>query len=225
MTIDPRRRQKRLAQKAAKRKAQVAKKQRMERSHSGSSIQAKRAALHPVYECLMNAGIFQSGIGHVLISRRIGALVAVGLFLLDVACLGAKDATFGLKSVAEYDALLERIRETEDLTEIEPACARKLIEGAVAYARGLGFEPHKDYHGAAQILGAIDADECPRTFEYGKDGKPLYISGPFDSQARINLICRTLEKSCGPGGFHYIVRLAGPEPEEDREWGDEEDGL
>ncbi len=223
MPVDPRRRQKRIAQKAAWRKAQVAKKQRTERSRSGASFRAKMAALHPVHECYVHAGIFKSGIGHVLVSRRIGSQVAVGFFLLDVYCLGVKDAAFGLKSMAQYEALIERMRTTEDLTEIEPACARKLIVGAVAYARGLGFKPHKDYYGAALILGTIDPDECPKTFEYGKDGEPLYVSGPFDSQARINLICKTLERTCGSDGFHYIVGLS--EPEEDLDWVDEENGL
>ncbi len=221
MAINPRRRQKQLARRAAKRKVQVAKKQRGGLSSSHATFQAKMAAQHPLHECLVHVGLFESGLGHVIVSRRLGTQVAGGVFLIDIYCLGAKDAMFGLWSLPDYGAMVERLLRTGDMAELEPACARKLIEGAVAYARGLGFKPHRDYHKAAPILGDIDPSQCSRVFEFGKDGKPLYVAGPFDSQARINLIRRTLEERCGSDGYHYLIPMSGLNPDESSEWTEE----
>ncbi|NWG13804.1 MAG: hypothetical protein HXY20_09745 [Acidobacteria bacterium] len=171
----------------------------------------------------MHAGIFDAGIGHVIISRRVGPQIAVGLFLVDVYCLGVKDAAAGFRTPAEYAALIERFRENEDLVEIEPACARKLVESAVAYARDPGLSPHKDCFEAAPLFGDIDPGGCPRDFEFGKDGKPLYISGPFEPEGRINMILGKLDEACGPDGYHFMIPEPGFETGEESEWMDEED--
>lgn len=220
MSIDPRRRQKRLARKAAKHKAQVAKKRRMQQA--GAAFPAKIAAGHPIHECLMSGDLFETGLGHVIVSRRVGAGVAAGFFLVDVYCLGVKDAAFSLYTPGEYEAALDRLT-TRQLREIEPACARKLIEGAVAYAGNLGIRPHKDYYKAAPILGDLDTDRCSQDFEYGKDGLPLYIPGPYDSPARITLIRRILEDRCGRDGYHFILGGTALELDQDPDWFDEEE--
>src|SRR5260221_1818025 len=88
--------------------------------------------------------------------------------------------------------------------EIPPAPARRFVEPAVAYARNLGFPPHPDYHRAKLIFGEIDAAEASEELEFGKDGKPFFIAGPNDNQARCRQILATLERSCGPSGSHFM---------------------
>ncbi|MFQ5825644.1 MAG: hypothetical protein ACE5JB_16520, partial [bacterium] len=78
-------------------------------------------------------------------------------------------------------------------------------EGAVAYAKDLGFSPHPDYRIANKILGDIDPDVCPMSFEFGKDGKPFFIAGPYDTPKKCKMIMDTLTKRCGQDGFHYMV--------------------
>ncbi len=102
---------------------------------------------------------------------------------MDIFCLGVKNAYIKLMSEEEYHFRLENIREQEYLKAIHPSCARKLVEGTVEYAKELGFSPHKDYRSARKIFGEIEKDICPRSFEFGKDGKPFYIAGPNDSEA------------------------------------------
>jgi hypothetical protein len=41
--------------------------------------------------------------------------------------------------------------------------------------------------------------------EFGKDGKPLFIAGPHDGQARCRQILATLARSCGPDGSHFFM--------------------
>jgi len=38
----------------------------------------------------------------------------------------------------------------------------------------------------------------------GKDGKPLFISGPYDDVPRI---MARLEKAVGRGGLHFLTRV------------------
>jgi hypothetical protein len=76
------------------------------------------------------------------------------------------------------------MRQNMHLRKVEPAYAKKLILDAIAYARNNGFEPHKDYRLASKVLRDIDETTCKTEFTFGKDGKPFYITGPNDSEAR-----------------------------------------
>ena len=64
------------------------------------------------------------------------------------------------------------LREHDPVT-LEPAAARKLIEGAVAFARAHGLPPHRDYPKAMLIFGDVDPNACGDEFAYGKNGKPF----------------------------------------------------
>ncbi len=61
----------------------------------------------------------------------------------------------------------------ESMQTISPACARKLIEDCVAYAKNLGFSPDYDYKKAKNVLSDIKIYECFEDFEFGKDGKHM----------------------------------------------------
>lgn len=108
-------------------------------------------------------------------------------------------------SEREFEELLDHIRRQNPLERVDPACARKLVEGAVDYARDLGLAPHKDYARAARIFGDIDPAACPREFVFGRDGKPFYVSGPEDGPGFIRRVLRTLEKNVGPDGYHHLT--------------------
>jgi hypothetical protein len=159
-------------------------------------------------DALRSAKLFDSGCGYLVVSRfKADGRVEAGFFLLDVFCLGVKDAGFyRFNSVADYqESLLDRVFRDEDPVRMTPAAARKLAEGAVSYARGLGFSPGVDYKKASRVFGGITTTDCNEEFVFGKDGKPLYIQGPSDPPARVERILRALELRCGEGGYHYIV--------------------
>ncbi len=133
----------------------------------------------------------------------------MGAFLLDVYCLGVKDAFFGDLTREEYDEQKQQLALESELEMIDPSCARKLIEGGVDYAEQYGLKPHRDYRVAKQVFGEIDSAACPMVFEYGKDGKPLYVSGPRDGPLKVRKIMRTLEMKCGEGGYGYMLNAEG----------------
>lgn len=217
MAIDPKKRQKKLEKKAAKRKAvQVAKKD----THTGGVLSSARqlavAGLSPIYECLMPERLFEVGIGNVIVSRKMAnGDIGASFFLVDVYCLGVKFAFFQTMSNTEYVHKLASLGWHETFTKIHPACARKLVENSAAYAKEIGFDPDPDYHVARKIFGDVDAGECPTEFTFGKDGKPFFISGPKDTPARCKKIMNILLRRFGPEGFDYLMPLEMVSSEED----------
>lgn len=92
---------------------------------------------------------------------------------------------------------------------MEPCCARKLVEDAVEYASKLGIPPHPDYKKGCRVFGGISVADCDQEFEFGNDGKPFFMQGPYDSPKKVARIMSLLTDRCGEGNFHYL--LAVPE--------------
>ncbi|MCD4652600.1 hypothetical protein K8T06_01550, partial [bacterium] len=126
-------------------------------------------------------------------------------------CLGVKNALFKVVSESEYEKTLKpqlmHIDDDQSFEKIDSACARKLVEGAVSYAKELGFSPHKDYRSVKKIFGNIDSDACPTNYIYGKDGKPYYVRGPNESEIQAKRIINQLQEKCGEGNYDYLSML------------------
>lgn len=211
MALDPKKRQKKLAKRKAQRKdkarALVVKQQQK------SAYEANRFALaarYPIHQCMANITMFASGMGTVILSRRApNGDIVLGMFLLDTYCLGVKSALARVMLPYEYDEMISNVKSNELMQAVEPSYARKVVESAVAYAANLGFKPDPSYQTAKELFGEINADDCTDPMTFGKDGKPLYVSGPLDSPLKRQQIVATLEKNCGAGNFDYIVHLGG----------------
>jgi hypothetical protein len=208
MPADPRRRQKKQEQRAAKRKARLH--ERAREKPTGLAERMAAAAKYPVLHCW--ASNEKEGLGWVCLSRELpGNSVAFGVFLVDRYCLGVKNALADIGGRFTYDSrIVRQLRGRAPARDLTPAAARKLVEGSVAYAAALGLHPHPDYHKAKLIFGDVDPGECTEEFEFGNDGKPYFISGPNDTPERCRLILHTLEQACGPDGFHYTIPMMDP---------------
>jgi len=127
-------------------------------------------------------------------------------YLVDTWCLGVKNA-LGPKRVSTRDFEAFRQHYFEPWRSrgvpIPVELARHLVLGAVEYARGLGFEPHRDLRRARDGLGAW---EGPSVITFGRDGTPYYTSGPYDDPERV---LATLDRRVGRGGYHYTVEVGG----------------
>ena len=155
-------------------------------AHFGSLSEAELAsgaAAFPLDRCLINPPWQEEGVAGVAVVRRMpGSKYLAGAFLVDVFCLGVKDAI-----------VRERLtrRETRNflgglpwpLREIGYEDARSVVLGAVEYARGLGFEPHADWAAAGALLEHGRA--FGRKFAFGQNGRPFYVQGPFDDAAGV----------------------------------------
>jgi len=179
------------------------------RRDAGLAEQLSMRSKAPVYQSLVSVDLDQKGLGEVLISRcTASGEIVFGLFLIDRYCMGVKDCFGQIGSSVKYREFLDQMADRgRELRAIDPASARRLVEDAVAYAESLGLKPHPDYRAVRMILGDIDPSKAVETFEFGMDGKPYFMSGPFQSPAECQAICAKLKASCGEGGFHYMVPL------------------
>jgi hypothetical protein len=207
MPLDPRKRQKKIERRNAK---QAARKKAIARQNAaGPATRIERAAAAPILHCCTCDMLADQGMANLLFSRELSSgKVAFVAFLVDMYCLGVKDVTWAVVSRARYDwQVYGKLFRDFKIVNLQPEYARKLIEGAVDYARGLGFAPHEDYEKAKLIFGNIDASACREQIVYGKNGKPFFIAGPHDSPARCRLIIDVLTDRCGPEGFHFLMPM------------------
>ncbi len=189
------------------------KKALLKKKHNSIKLSCKKAAKcrqYPIHECLFPDGIFELGIGNLVISRALpNNRIAACVFTVDVFCLGVKNALFKVFKDADYEHTLKPLlwsaHPGQSIQRMTPSCAKKLVDGAVAYARDFGFSPHREYKNAKKIFGKIKASRCTVRFVYGNHGKPHYISGAHESLSSSKKIVKRLRKKCGKNGFHYTL--------------------
>lgn len=209
MARSEQRRQNKLAKKQArdrrKRKEAVRQQQQLA-SLAGRMIAASQGR---IVHCGITEAVRQAGIGYVLLARQAPmGQVAVVLIMVDVYCLGVKDASGSVMLPSEADEMFQQLINDHELQTVSPGLARGLVEGVIEYARSLGFEPHPDYRKVAPLWGDVEAESVEGKYEFGSDGKPLYIRGPHDDFAKQQFVAHTLEKTVGSG--NYNVRLIDP---------------
>jgi hypothetical protein len=203
------RRQKKRQRKAAKRKQKRASPK--PRPTKGRAL--LRAAGHwPLHECLLTKEWQEEGaITQILVARRsLSGQIAVGVFLVDLGCLGVKSA-FGrpLHTMEEYQDLHDGMEANQDMINADLNLAAKIIREAIAYAGELGFRPDPDYRDAMLVLGDADPEACDVPVPLGgKDGKPFFVAGPYDN---VDRIIAKLTRKLGADGFTYIVPIGGDE--------------
>ncbi len=204
--------QRKREQKELRRKAVLATKSG-QTSSSRSLLQQARAAASRfgVNYCMITEAIFDIGIGYVVLGRtKSPTTVATAVLLVDVYCLGVKNGFYVELTHAKFSEIVKGLAETESaFVDIAPACARKIVAGAVEYATQLGFAPHDAYPAAEALFGDIDPHSCSTEYAFGNDGKPYFISGPHDTPAKIRKVIRVLTDRVGEGNFDYIARVDG----------------
>jgi hypothetical protein len=158
---------------------------------------------HPGWPLSNDLDEGSQGLISVLVARRVryGKVSACG-YLAGAYCLGVKNA-LGPEPMDERD-LRGFVRRYffgyyGDPVEAPIELAREIVFGSVEYARSLGFDPHPDFAAAAGHLGSWTG---PGVISFGKDGKPLYVFGPYDDH---RWVIRTLKRTVGRGNFEVLA--------------------
>jgi hypothetical protein len=204
------RQQKKLAKQKAKRtekRTQLAR-----QSSTNPNIRLAGCEAWPIVSTMVPSTLWEHGIGNLFIARRApdGSLV-VGCFLLDVFCLGVKNALWQLTTDGAYQESLERASQSGgNMKPVKQEYFAKLIFDGVQYAESIGLAPHADYRNVKVLLGGIDTSLCDTEFEFGKDGRPLFISGPNDTPAQERLIMQRMREAKG----NFIVEVGGTRPDQ-----------
>lgn len=183
---------------------------------------AQDGTLQPLHECIVNQSAAESllwgkdpqedrgarGLAQIIVVRQDHNRYLVGSYLVDYWCLGVKDTIPpGKMGKVEYQRFKEEcmLRFDESFVDISLEQAQSIVYGAVDYALSLGFKtkPSADFNTKAQAhLGLRPDTLIP--LEFGKDGKPFYISGPYDDSQKI---LKTLEANVGADNFTFISAL------------------
>ncbi len=194
-----------------------------EQAEKATLARIERGELAPIERCLINeiaaehllesseekalrlAHGQDTGLAQIFVTRIERNQYVLGSYLVDYLCLGIKDA-YGPRKLnrAKYEAIIEAAYQTfdENYQEITLKQAQAIIFGAVDYAAKLGFHPHPDFESAKAHLGQ-PLDELP-AIEFGREGKPFYMNGPYD---RPNEILTKLRETVGEGNFNYLLEV------------------
>lgn len=193
-------------------------------------FESGRARKLPIYECLINEGWEDAGFAHITISRKhVNGNLSWAVFLVDTYCLGVKSCFYIFNEPASaYQEQKESLPDSLEMQACDYPLAHNIIYGAVEFANDFGFSPHKDFKVAQYILEEDDDSVELIDIDFGKDGKPLYVSGPYDDPAKKDQVLATLTRTAGKGNFHFIMDEDDIEDEDDDElldgvWDEEED--
>ncbi|WP_372776546.1 plasmid pRiA4b ORF-3 family protein [Mangrovibacterium sp.] len=184
----------------------------------------QRSRTLPIHECWVTKGWEQDKKVSIMITRKhTNGNLTMGFFLVDLLCLGVKDAHFKFNIPAfEYAELLQELGVENEMVRADYTLAHNLILASVEFAEDFGFKPHKDFTSTMQYFLAEDNDEVELIeIECGYQGQPMYVRGPFDSDADVAKVLSQLDKSAGFGNYRFIDN---PEAMMDDDW-DEEDGF
>lgn len=169
----------------------------------------KHARKVPIYQCLIRDDWREARFSPVVVTRKKknGELV-LGTYIVDLQCLGVKDTSYHhAMDIWDYDAYIEKMEEGMYLkfVEIEPMLCFNIIYGAVEFAEDCGFQPHKDFKITEYILDDVSTIEYIVVPLGGEDGKPFFVSGPYDDTEKI---MATLQKNKGEGNFDFMAEIA-----------------
>jgi hypothetical protein len=212
MPRDPRKHQKALMKKRSKQKA--ASQHSSHQQEIGSlSPQAiiHRSRAFPVLECWINANWQEDSLGlvQILLARQQpDGNICFGTYLVDKLCLGLKStfANAGFSRTRYLNEVRNTIFRQMEPQECPIELANQMVYASIDYAAQFGFEPDKDFALSQYVLPPRGELEEPYQLTFGRDGKPFFVAGPYDNSARI---LKQLEKTAGPGNYHYLTPISG----------------
>jgi hypothetical protein len=203
---------KRKRRKALKKRTTSKRDRRQVRAAGATSVRSliRRARDYPIEGCWAMDGWEEGGMTVIVIARRQpNGNIAYGGYMVDLYCLGLKN-TFcnaDIPTTTFHREVMPQAFGDEPPVEISPALAHEIIYGSIEYAAQYGFRPQRDYRLSQYILDPQDAHPRTGTVEFGHEGKPLFVSGPYDN---VDAILRQLERTAGEGNYDYIVQVGDP---------------
>lgn len=172
----------RRAAKAQRGKSVVAQKRKAEISANSTAGQVRVAAAMPIQHCLISGGLFEMGMGTLVLARGTTPYyLTTAVFLLDTLALGVKDVFLRHLDDREFASYTDSMSALTPMEPVDPAYARKLLHGLTGWSRGHGLLPHRHYEEIERLFGSTGPGGSDAVFEFGKDGKPLIVARLSDA--------------------------------------------
>ncbi len=203
MTLDEQRWQKKLAR---KRKGQNGKRPLPTRSqlHSPASV-----AHRPIHDSLVAKNLFETGVGMAALARALPTATWRWPLWRDVHRLGVEDAFYRVVSPDQFAEFVQRF----DFDHIHPRPAQARGGRRRLCPRSRLPTASRLHWCRCALRGPPRRPRVPCATPYGKEGKPLYVSGPDEALAQSQRIMEALTRRLGPEGVP--LRYGGRYPRGD----------
>ena len=96
---------------------------------------------------------------------------------------------------------------SQEIISCDLDLAAKVVYTAIDYAKGIGFNPHKDSRSALKFFHDAHPENCDEEIPTGKDGMPFFVNGPYDN---VEKVFRTLNRTVGEGNYHFLAIMDDP---------------
>jgi hypothetical protein len=180
----------------------------------GPRYYLQHAREYPILGCWVMNGWHEEGITPVVIARQQASdKIIFAVCLVDLYCLGIKDAYANADiSLRKFQNELPKMCSSAP-ESCSPELAHEIIYGGLEYAERYGFKPHPDFtkQFCDQVLDPPGTHPRTNNVAFGKDGKPFYMSGPYDDERKKRSIFDTLMRTAGEGNFDFIVNIQPPD--------------
>lgn len=169
----------------------------------------RHARTFPIFECLISSNWRTSDtelIQVLIVRQQPDGALCFGSYLIDRLCLGVKDTLARADiPLSNYETKIrEKTFRAGIPEECPPELAHQMVYASIEYAAKFGFSPERDFALSQYLLAP--RGELAETYKlkFGKNGKPLFIAGPFDD---AEAIIKQLERTAGPGNFDYVLPM------------------
>ena len=154
------------------------------RTSNDPGIVLQHVETWPIHDVRVPSNLWKNGMGSLFIARWSPQRQFVfASFLLDTYYLGVKDAVWKICTPSQFEGVVKNAASNGNgsMQKVDPAYFVKLINEMVQWSMTMtGSRPHPEFRHASKLLAGIDASSCPATFDFGMNGKPMFIAGPHD---------------------------------------------
>jgi hypothetical protein len=213
MPRDEHKRQKAIMKKRSKEKAAA-----QHRAHQQAQMLVspqtiiQRARTYPILECWISEDWQgEMGLVQVIVARQQpDGDICFGTYLVDKLCLGLKDtfANAGFSHSRYEREVVKKASRRTKMVKCPAEMAHQMIYGAIDFAARFGFKPQEDFALSQLILAPRGELAEPYQLTFGRNGKPFFISGPYDNASRI---LKQLEKIAGEGNYDFLMVVGNGE--------------
>lgn len=225
-----RKKQQRAMQKRSRRNVKQARRSVHDAASERPTSVLRHAREFPFAGCWVQPGWQRYGTASLVVARTEPTdEIVFARYLVDTFCLGLRHTFYGVNiDPSRFDnEILPRLFQGEPPTSLNVEVAHEIVYGAIDFAEGIGFRPHRSFRQTQLVLDPPDAHPRGGAIEFGYGGRPVYHPSRGDNErAVLNRLVQTVGKGNftyvpvgdPPEGYEELVEPLDPEDEQSQIW-------